>query len=108
VVKTEFPQLSVTVITGVEGTVNGAAVPEPEGLPQPFTVCVAVYVPALETVIDDVDAPVDQSKFVPLVESTEFPQLFVTLTTGAFGIAIGAAGPEPAALVHPPLVWVTV
>ena len=54
--------------------------------------------------IEEVVAPVDQSKFVPVAESTEFPQLLVTVTTGADGTAIGAAVPDPAALVQPPTV----
>lgn len=40
--------------------------------------------------------------------NTELVQLSVTSTTGAEGIALGAAVPLPAGLVHPPTVWVTV
>ena len=36
------------------------------------------------------------------------PQLFATVTAGVAGVATGAAMPEPAALVHPPTVLVTV
>ena len=38
----------------------------------------------------------------------ELPQLFTTVTTGAAGIAFGAATPLPERLVHPFTVWVTV
>jgi hypothetical protein len=58
--------------------------------------------------MDAVVSPVDQSKFVPLVDKTEFPQLLLTVTTGAEGKVIGAAVPEPAELVHPLTVCVTV
>ena len=36
---TELPQLLLTVTGGAEGTATGAAVTVPEGLLQPFTVC---------------------------------------------------------------------
>ena len=58
--------------------------------------------------IDVVISPVDQSKLLPEVVNNELPQLSVTLTTGADGIAIGVAVPVPAALVHPLTVCVTV
>jgi hypothetical protein len=58
--------------------------------------------------MDAVVSFVDHSKFVPLVDKTEFPQLLLTVTTGAEGTVIGAAVPEPAELVHPPTVCVTV
>jgi hypothetical protein len=63
-----------------------------------------VYVPAVETVIDAVVAPVDHNNPVPEVLKTEFPQLLVTVTTGADGALDGAAMPDPAVLVHPPTV----
>ena len=63
-----------------------------------------MYVPAVETVIDAVVAPVDHNNPVPEALNTEFPQLLVTVTTGADGTANGAATPDPAALVHPPTV----
>jgi len=45
----------------------------------------------------------------PVAVSTEFPQLFTTVTVGAGGIISGAAVPEPAGLIHPSgEVWVTV
>jgi hypothetical protein len=42
------------------------------------------------------------------IERIEFPQLFTTVTTGVAGIATGAALPDPAALVQPLPVCVTV
>ena len=42
-----------------------------------------------------------------VVDNTELPQLFTTITTGVAGMLNGAATPEPAGLVHPPKVWVT-
>ena len=38
----EVPQLSTTVTTGAAGVVFGAAVPLPDALVQPSTVCVTV------------------------------------------------------------------
>ena len=58
--------------------------------------------------IDVVVSPVDHNKLLPEVVNNELPQLSVTLTTGADGIAIGAAVPVPTALVHPLTVCVTV
>ena len=55
-VKTEFPQLSVTLTVGADGMVNGADAALPAALAQPFTVCVTVYVDELLTVMDDVVA----------------------------------------------------
>ena len=106
--KTELPQLLVTVTTGADGTANGAAIPDPAALVQPPTVCVTVYVPVVVTVIEAVVAPVDQSKLDPVAVKTEFPQLLVTVTAGAEGIAKGAAIPDPAGLVQPATVCVTV
>ena len=54
--------------------------------------------------IDAVVAPVDHNNPVPVALKTELPQLFVTVTIGADGIANGAAMPDPVALVHPPTV----
>ena len=45
---------------------------------------------------------------VAVVDNVEVPQLFTTVTTGADGMAFGAAMPEPAALVQPLTVCVTV
>lgn len=107
---TELPQLFTTVTTGVAGVVPGAATPVPAALVHPFTVVVTVYVPAELTVMDFVFAPVFHNK-VPeaVVESTEVPlQLFVTVTTGVAGTALGAAMPLPALLVQPFNVLVTV
>ena len=52
-VSVEVPQLSTTVTTGADGIAFGVATPLPEGLVQPFTVCVTEYVPAVVTVIED-------------------------------------------------------
>ncbi len=54
--------------------------------------------------IEVVVAPVDHNNPVPVALKTEFPQLLVTVTTGADGTANGAATTEPDALVHPPTV----
>ena len=44
-----------------------------------------------------------------VVDSVDVPlQLFTTVTTGASGVVFGAAMPEPAALVQPFTVVVTV
>lgn len=43
-----------------------------------------------------------------IVDKIDVPQLFMTLTLGADGITIGVAVPDPAALVQPFTVWVTV
>jgi hypothetical protein len=60
-------------------------------------------------VIDEVVAPVLHSKLpVAVVESTELPQLFTTVTTGVAGVVLGAAVPVPAMLAHPFTVVVTV
>ena len=107
--KVDVPlQLLTTVTTGVAGTAFGAAVPLPARLVQPFTVVVTVYVAALLTVIDGVDAPLLHNKVPAAVESVELPQLFTTVTTGAEGTAFGAVVPLPARLVHPLTVVVTV
>ncbi len=61
------------------------------------------------TVTDDVVAPVlHNNEPVAEVESVELPQLFTTVTAGVAGVALGAAVPLPAALVHPSAVIVTV
>ena len=67
---------------------NGAAVTEAGELVQPPTLCVTVYAPAVVTVTDDVVAPVDHTGLVPVVESTELPQLFVTEAEGAAGTGV--------------------
>ena len=105
----ELPQLFTTVTTGVAGVATGAAVPEPAALVQPLTVLVTVLVPAVVTVIDAVVWPVLQRIVPPVgMESVELPQLFTTVTTGVAGVVPGAATPEPAALVQPFTVRVTV
>lgn len=88
----------------IVGETNGEAVPEAGALVQPPTVCVTVYVPADVTVIDEVVAPVDHNQFDPLASNTLFPQLFITVTTGADGVAIGFAATVEGALVQPPTV----
>jgi hypothetical protein len=97
------PQLSTTVTTGVDGVVFGAATPEPAALVQPLTVVVTVYVPADETVIDDVVALLLHNKVpVAVVDKVDVPlQLSTTVTTGVDGVVFGDATPEPAALVQP-------
>jgi len=95
---------------GADGIDFGAATPLPEGLVQPFTVCVTEYVPAVVTVIEDeVIASVLHNK-EPVKDAAvnvELPQLFTTDTTGADGIACGAATPLPEGLVQPFTVCVT-
>ena len=89
----------------------GAAIPLPEGLAHPFTVCLTVYVPAVVTVIDVVVAPLLHSN-EPVNEpavSTELLQLLTTDTVGAVTLEFtGAAMPLPEGLVHPLTVCVTV
>jgi putative N-acetylmannosamine-6-phosphate epimerase len=102
--KVDVPlQLSTTVTTGVEGVVFGAATPEPAALTQPFTACVTVYVPAEETVIDEVVSLLLHNKVpVAVVDKVDVPlQLSSTVTTGVEGVVFGEATPEPAALVQP-------
>lgn len=45
---------------------------------------------------------------VAVVDRTELPQLFTTVTTGADGVDLGAAAPVPEALMHPFTVVVAV
>jgi hypothetical protein len=52
-------------------------------------------------VIEEVVALVDQTGLEPVVDRTELPQLFVTVTVGAAGTATGAAVTVEGALVHP-------
>jgi hypothetical protein len=69
-----------------------------------------VYVAAFVTVIEVEVAPLLHNK-VPvklLAVNNELPQLFVTVTVGADGIAFGAEAPLPLALVQPFADWVTV
>ena len=106
-VSTELPQLSETVTTGAEGTGNGLAVTTAASETQVPMVCVTEYVPEV-TVILGVVAPFDHSRFEPVAVSVDVPQLSDTVTIGADGMVIGVAVPEPAALVHPPTVCVTV
>lgn len=107
--KTEFPQLFVTVTTGVAGTDFGAASPLPAALVQPFAaVAVIVYAPGVVTVIAGVVSPLlHNNDPVAVVDNTELPQLLVTVTAGAAGTAFGADIPIPARLVQPSTVVVT-
>src|SRR6185295_5280956 len=61
------------------------------------------------TVMDEVVAPLLHSKepVKDVAVNIELPQLFTTDTTGADGIACGAATPLPEGLVHPFTVCVT-
>jgi hypothetical protein len=69
-----------------------------------------VYVPAVGTIIVVAVAPVLHNKdpVKPEADKTELPQLLVTATAGLAGIALGAAIPEPAELLQPFTVCVTV
>ena len=69
-----------------------------------------MYVPALLTVIDELVSVVLHNNVPEVVaESVEVPlQLFTTFTDGADGVIFGAAVPDPAALVQPSRVCVTV
>lgn len=59
--------------------------------------------------MDDVVDPLLHSKLpAAVVDNVVLPQLFSTITTGAVGIAFGAAVPLPASLVQPSTVVVTV
>jgi len=75
---------------GAAGAVFGAAVPLPEGLVQPLTVLVTVYIPGTATVIPVLVAPVlHKSVPVETVERLEVPlQLSTTVTTGAVGTGL--------------------
>jgi putative N-acetylmannosamine-6-phosphate epimerase len=101
--KVDVPQLSTTVTTGVAGVVFGAATPEPAALVQPFTDCVTLYVPAEETVIENVVwLSLHNSVPVAVVDKVDVPlQLSTTVTTGLDGVVFGAATPEPDALIQP-------
>jgi len=107
-VNSELPQLFITVTPGATGIVLGDAVPLPDALVQPLTVCVTVYVPAVVAVMDEPVSPVLHDKLLPEVVNTEEPQLSLTVTTGPKGIALGADVPLPAALVQLFTVCVTV
>jgi hypothetical protein len=110
-VSVELPQLLTTDTAGAVGIVFGAAVPLPDGLVHPLTVCVTVYVPPVVTVMDGVVAPLlhNNEPVNPEAVNTELPQLFTTPTVGAATAEFaGAAVPLPAGLVHPFTVCVTV
>jgi len=109
---TELPQLLTTVTTGGRGIAFGAAVPLPAGLVQPLAelVWVTVYVPPVITVMEAVVCPLLHSKLPadPDAVRIDWLQSLATVTTGAKGIALGAATALPAGLVHPFTVCVTV
>jgi hypothetical protein len=106
-VSTDVPlQLFDTVTTGAGGALLGDAIPLPEGLVQPLTVCVTEYVPADVTVMLFDISPVLQRIIAPVIRfvavSTEVPlQLSVTFTTGTGGVLCGDAVPLPEGLVQP-------
>ena len=93
--------------TGIE---LGAAEPLPAWLVQPSSVCVTVYVPAVVVVIDDSVPPLFHNNVPvkPLAVNTELPQLLITDTPGATGIAFGAAKVLAEGLVQPSMVCDTV
>ena len=111
-VNTELPQLLTTATAGAEGIVLGDADLLVAGLVHPvaMSVCVALYDPAVVTVIDSVVSPVFHVKFPaePDAVNNELSQLFETLTDGADGITLGTVTPLPDGLVQPPTVCVTV
>ena len=110
-VKVELLQLLTTAKVGGEGIESGAAVMELLlALTQPFTVCVAVYVPDV-TVLGFGNTPSLQVKvpLTPFAVIVEFPQLFTTDKVGAAGTANGEAVTELLfALVQPAKVCETV
>lgn len=70
-----------------------------------------VYVPGVDTVIEEEVAPLLHNKEPVKSEAVnmELPQLSVTVTVGLATFEfIGEAVPLPATLVHPSIVWVTV
>jgi hypothetical protein len=90
---------------GVDGIATGAATTEAGELVQDPEVNVTVYVPAVETIIVEDVSPVDH-KIEPAPETVniEFPQLLVTVVTGAEPPAVGFAATVEGALVQPPTV----
>ena len=99
-----IPREQSIVCEGAAGAVLVAAVPDPAVLVQPFTVWVTVYVPAVFTVIEFVVAALLHSRVpvTPVAVSVDVPsQLLTTVTPGAAGAVLGAAVPDPAALVQP-------
>ncbi len=86
--KVDVPsQLFTTVTTGGGGVTFGAAIAEPGRLVHPFTFCVTVYVPPVETVIEAVVALLLHNN-VPaaVVDKVDVPlQLSTTIISGAGG-----------------------
>ena len=102
---------AVTEATGVVGATYGTAVTELLfGLEQPPTVWVTVYEPDVTVRGLPLPASLQVSEPVKLVTvKVELPQLFVTVSVGAPGTAIGLAVTELlAGLVQAPTVCVTV
>ena len=65
--------------------------------------------PTVGTVIEEaVELLLHNNEPTALVDKVELPQASLTVTTGVDGIDLGAAIPEPAALVQPFRVCVTV
>lgn len=102
-VNTELSQLLTTSTVGGSGFAFGAAIAFAEGLVQPFTDCVTVYVPAVVTVIDAVVSPVLHNNEPVTAEAVnnELPQLLVVFTVGGSGVVFGAEVPLPSGLVQP-------
>ena len=93
-VNTELPQLFTTLTSGgATVEINGEAISLRFGLAQPSTVCDTVYVPSVVTVIELVVSPVlhNNDPVTPVAVNTELPQLLITDTSGAVGIAFGVA-----------------
>ena len=101
----ELPQLLATVTVGADGMALGVTVPIPAALVHPFTVVVTLYEPATVTVIEEVVAPVLQSKLpAAAVLRIELPQLLTAVTEGSDGELLivstnVAAESQPTALV---------
>jgi hypothetical protein len=86
--KVELPQASISLTVGADGTLSGAAVPDPDALVQPLPlVVVTVYAPLAVTVIDVVVSPVLHNKLpLAVVDNVELPQASISsLTDGADG-----------------------
>lgn len=103
-VNRELSQLLTTLTIGATGNSFGAAIPVAGELLQPFTDCVTVYVPGVDTVIEELVEPLLHNNDPVKSEAvnTALPQLLVTVTVGnATAEFIGAAFPLAAELVHP-------
>jgi hypothetical protein len=109
-VNTEFSQLLTTETVGDAGICFGAATALAAILVQLFIVCVTVYAPAVDTVMEDEAEPLLHNNDPVKSEAVnmELSQLLTTSTVGAAGTCFGAATPLPAVLVQPLTVWVIV